>query len=227
MSKRTKYTVEEKYEILKAYENTIGTLHGFLTKYSLSKHAFYDWKYNYSKYGIDGLTDYKLRRIYSKELKELAVSDYISGGLSQREVVKKYEISGKSVLEGWVNKYNSHREIKATAKGMSQSMTKGRVTSWKERIEISLYCIAHNNDYRNAAERYQVSYQQVYQWVKKYETGGENALKDSRGRKKVEDELTPEDKIELSMKKLKVENERLRAEIAFLKKLEEIERGRS
>ncbi|WP_207225836.1 helix-turn-helix domain-containing protein, partial [Aeribacillus pallidus] len=31
---------------------------------------------------------------------------------------------------------------------------------------------------------YEVSYQQVYQWVKKYENGGEEALKDKRGRKK-------------------------------------------
>nr|WP_278342226.1 helix-turn-helix domain-containing protein [Parageobacillus thermoglucosidasius] len=27
--------------------------------------------------------------------------------------------------------------------------------------------------------------QQVYQWVKKYENGGEKALKDKRGRKKM------------------------------------------
>ena len=86
---------------------------------------------------------------------------------------------------------------------MSQSMTKGRTTSLKERIEIVLYCIAHNQDYQKAAEIYEVSYQQVYQWVRKYEYGGEDALKDGRGRKKEEAELTPEDKIKLEMKSLK------------------------
>jgi transposase len=226
VSKRTKYTAEEKYEILKMSQNAIESLQGFLNKYRLSKHAFYVWKYSYSKYGKDGLTESTTWKKYSKELKELAVRDYISGGYSLREVVTKYEITGKSVLQKWINKYNSHREIKATTKGMSQSMTNGRVTSWKERIEIALYCIAYNNDYQNAAERYQVSYQQVYQWVKKYESGGENALKDSRGRKKVKEELTSEDKIKLSIKKLEVENERLRAENAYLKKLEELERRR-
>ena len=226
MSKETKYTAEEKYEILRMSETAIESLQGFLTKHSLRKHAFYVWKYNYSKYGIDGLTDSRTWKKYSKELKELAVRDYISGGFSLREVVNKYEITGKAVLQNWVNKHNSHREIKATAKGMSQSMTKVRVTSWKERIEIALYCIAYNNDYQTAAECYQVSYRQVYQWVKKYESGGENALKDSRGRKKVEEELTSEDKIKFSVKKLEVENERLRAENAFLKKLEELEMRR-
>jgi transposase len=52
-------------------------------------------------------------------------------------------------------------------------------------------------------------------------------LKDRRGRKKPEEELTLEDRAKLSMKKLKVENERLRAENAFLKKLEELERRRT
>ena len=106
-------------------------------------------------------------------------------------------------------------------------MTKGRVTSLKERIEIVYYCIAQSKDYQQAAEVYNVSYQQVYQWVKKYESGNENALKDRRGKKKLEEELTPEDRAKLSMKKLEVENERLRVENAFLKKLEELERGRS
>jgi hypothetical protein len=66
----------------------------------------------------------------------------------------------------------------------------------------------------------------VYQWVKKYEDGGDEALKDKRGRKKEEAELTAEDKINLQIKKLERENERLRAENLFLKKLEEIERRR-
>jgi transposase len=39
-------------------------------------------------------------------------------------------------------------------------------------------------------------------------------------------ELSPEEKIKLEMKKLERENERLRAENAFLKKLEGIERRR-
>ncbi|MEF7561335.1 helix-turn-helix domain-containing protein, partial [Bacillus thuringiensis] len=73
---------------------------------------------------------------------------------------------------------------------------------------------------------YDVSYQQVYQWVKKYNNGGDEALKDRRGRKKEEQELSPEEKMKVEMKKLERENERLRAENAFLKKLEELERRR-
>jgi len=226
MSRRTKYTASEKYGILKAYENGSDTMKEILTKYNISADAFYKWKYNYSKYGIDRLRESGTCKKYSKELKQLAVKDYLSGQFSQREIVKKYEISARSILKGWVNKYNGHRETKALTKGMSRSMTKGRITSWKERIEIVLYCIAQSNDYQQVADVYNVSYQQVYHWVKKYESGGENDLKDRRGRKKFEEELTLENRIKFSMKKLEVENERLKAENAFLKKLEKLERRR-
>ena len=117
-------------------------------KYKISENAFYNWRYNYNKYGIDGLRESRTCKRYSKELKDMAVKDYLSGEYSQREIAKKYEISDKSVLKSWINKYNGHREIKATTKGMSQSMTKGRDTSWEERIEIALYCIAQNKDYQ-------------------------------------------------------------------------------
>ena len=91
---------------------------------------------------------------------------------------------------------------------------------------ILTFIIADDHDYHRTAEKYNVSYQQVYQWVKKYENGKEEALKDKRGRKKEEARLSPEEKMKLEMKKLERENERLRAENLFLRKLEEIERRR-
>lgn len=226
MSKRSKYTAEEKYQILKAYEDGFGSISEITSLYRISLATYYNWKYNYTKYGIDGLQESKKWKSYSKELKEHAVNDYLSGKYSQDQVVRKYEISDRKVLLDWVNKYNCHREIKAKPKGLGHSMTKGRSTSWKERIEIALFCIAHNHDYQQTAEVHQVSYQQVYQWVKKYESGGEDVLKDRRGRTKDEEELTLEEKIKIDMKKLKADNERLKAENAFLKKLEELERRR-
>ncbi|WP_235815933.1 helix-turn-helix domain-containing protein, partial [Aneurinibacillus migulanus] len=96
-------------------------------------------------------------------------------------------------------------------------MTKGRKTTWEERIQIVLDCLGNEKEYQDAANTYNVSYQQVYQGVKKYENGGDEALKDKRGNKKEEAKLTLEEKIKLEMKKLERENERLRAENVFLK----------
>lgn len=41
-------------------------------------------------------------------------------------------------------------------------MTKGRKTTYEERVEIVKYCIEHEMDYAQTAEKYQVSYQQIY-----------------------------------------------------------------
>ncbi|MGB9813665.1 MAG: transposase [Thermovenabulum sp.] len=54
-------------------------------------------------------------------------------------------------------------------------MTNGRKTTYDERVEIVKYCIEHQNNYAETAQKYQVSYQQVYTWVSKYENGGNEA----------------------------------------------------
>lgn len=226
MSKRTKYTAEEKLKIILEYKDSSKTILDICSFYEISKSTFRVWRYNYERYGIKGLKESMTCKHYSKVLKEQAILDYLSGLYSQNEIIKKYEISSRSVLKEWIKRYNSHRELKDTVKGLSCSMTKGRSTTLKERIEIVLYCIDNNHNYQRAAKTFKVSYQQVYNWVKKYESGGKDALIDKRGRKKEEKELTEEEKTKLVIKKLESDNERLRAENAFLKKLQEVGRRR-
>jgi transposase len=225
MSKRG-YSAEFKYEVLLAFEKRNCTIEEFCSNLQITKYSLNEWIKQYKKYGLEGLNQSKSWKPYSNELKKLAVWDYLSGEYSQYEIVDRYEISSRAVLQKWVNRYNSLRELKDTSKGRTSSMTKGRKTTWDERIQVVLDCLGNGKDYQKTAETYEVSYQQVYQWVKKYEDGGDEALKDKRGRKKVEAELNPEEKIRFEMKKLERENERLRAENLFLKKLEELERRR-
>jgi transposase len=174
---------------------------------------------------MDGLQDSTGWKRYSKEVKIAAVFDYLSGSYSLTDVLRKYEISSHSVLDKWIKNYNGHRELKDTQR-MSSSMIKGRSTTLEERLEIVMHCLKNGKNYHQASELFKVSYQQVYQWVKKYEKDGEAGLKDKRGQHKAELELTSEEKVQREMKRLERENERLRAENAFLKKLEEIERRR-
>ena len=46
------------------------------------------------------------------------------------------------------------------------------------------YCLEHNRDYKGTANKYDVSYYQVYSWLKKYEISGEDGLLDKRGHHK-------------------------------------------
>jgi transposase len=223
---RSKFSAEDKLEILTVVESGKYSLDEIASMYSVDKSTIKTWRYNLEHYGAASLSEATTSKRYSVELKNAAIEDFLSDQYSLREIARKYEISDKGVLRRWIQKYNEHREIKAGSKGMSHSMTKGRSTTLKERIDIVLYCLSNQKDYRRAAEAYDVSYQQVYSWVRKYEVDGEEALKDGRGTKKPEPELSPEDKTNREMKKLQRENERLRAENEFLKKLEELERRR-
>jgi transposase len=222
---KSTFTAQEKYELIVAFEDRQTSVPKFCSQYNISKETINKWIYLFQTYGMDGLENSTGWKRYSKEVKTAAVLDYLSGNFSMTEIVRKYEMSGKSVLEKWIKNYNSHRELKETQR-MSNSMIKGRSTTLEERLEIVMYCLRNERNYHQALELFKVSYQQVYQWVKKYEKDGEDGLTDKRGRSKSEPELTPEEKIQREMKRLERENERLRAENAFLKKLEELERRR-
>ncbi|MDU6522142.1 helix-turn-helix domain-containing protein [Clostridium sp.] len=73
-------------------------------------------------------------------------------------------------------------------------MTNGRKTTYEERIEIVSFCIAKAHDYNLTSNKFNVSYQQVYTWVKKYNKNGYNALVDRRGKNKSFEELTESEK---------------------------------
>lgn len=61
-----------------------------------------------------------------------------------------------------------------------------RKTTIKERKEAVEYCIEHERNYKEIAVIFGVSYSQIYSWVKKYDTNGEEALLDKRGHHKTD-----------------------------------------
>ena len=162
-------------------------------------------------------------KVYSAEFKVSAVKAYLRGEGSYRDLCKRFGISHHDILRDWVLWYNGHREFKerSSAKGEIY-MTKGRKTTQEERAEIVAFCIEHNKDYGLTVETYNVSYQQIYAWVRKYEEGGVDKLKDNRGRTKPVEEMTEVEKLKAEMKILEAKNRQLEIENEFIKKLQEL-----
>ncbi|MGY3751159.1 helix-turn-helix domain-containing protein [Vagococcus acidifermentans] len=106
---------------------------------------------------------------------------------------------------------------------MSSKRASKKVT-FQERIEIVEFTIAHELDYQAAIKKYEVSYQQVYNWVKKYEKFGIDSLQDRRGHNKSKEELSEIDKLKLENKQLKARNLYLEMEKDLEKKLQELNR---
>ena len=192
-----------------------------------NKKTVISWVRNYDSIGEKAFDDKSKNKSYSKQLKMSAIHDYLNGEGSYDDITKKYNIYSKSTLISWVMKYNSHKEIKEYNPKGDVYMTKSRKTTIDEKLEVVKYCVDHNHEYKLAAEHFNLPYSQVYQWVKKYDEKGKDGLKDGRGRKKQESELSETDKLKRKLEILEARNRRLEMENDVLKKLEEIERRRS
>ena len=163
---------------------------------------------------------------YSAELKLHAVQDYLAGKGSLRQICKQYEIKDNRQLRHWISCYNGHKEMRqlSGAKGAIY-MTKGRKTTQDERAQIVAFCIEHGKDYALTVETYQVSYQQIYSWVRKYEASGVDGLVDRRGKAKPENELTEAERLRQENRMLQAMLKDKEMEIALLKKLRELRGG--
>lgn len=100
-----------------------------------------------------------------------------------------------------------------------------RKTTQEERVQIARECIENGNNYAEIAVKYQVSYQNVYTWVKKYRQLGEAGLEDRRGQRTAQQEpRTEEERLRIENAQLKHELYLARMERDLLKKLKEIRR---
>lgn len=191
----------------------------------ISREQFRRWVNKYKLNGAEGLKTHSKNTYYSLELKYSAINDYISGKGSLCDICSKYNISSQSILQNWVLKYNnSHNKWKSHNTKENKIMTKGRKTTYKERVEIVAFCIENNDNYQLTSDKYKVSYQQVYTWVRKYKENGYESLKDNRGKRKNIDQMSEAEKLNAQIRLLQAKNKQLEMENKFLKKLEEIER---
>lgn len=226
MGRKEKFPASEKLQAIQEYLSGKRSLSQISRDMNITRNAFYAWLKKYQLYGVEGLKNSKKNKYYSEEIKIQAVQDYLKGKGSQSEVCRKYEISALGILQQWIKKYNGHETFKTHNSEGDKNMTKGRKTTFDERVTIVSFCIANNYNYQESANKFQVSYQQIYTWVKKYENHGPESLSDHRGNRKTLEEMSESEKLTAQLKLLEAENNRLKMENDYLKKLDEIERRR-
>ena len=190
----------------------------------VTRNAVKTWVRIYESFGEEYFFQKKNQQ-FSLEEKRQAVEYFLSGKGSMIATCKKFSIPSTNSLAKWIKRYNGHEDTSSSGGG--KIMTKGRKTTFEERIEIVSDCLKAGQNYEEAAEKYQVSYQQVYQWVHKYKEHGIDGLIDRRGRTKPVSEMSELEKIKAENKILRAQLERKELENIFLKKVDEIERRRS
>ena len=182
------------------------------------------WARKYSCHGVDSFETKERNTSYTKEFKEKVVKEYLNGEGSLVDLIVKYKLHSDETLRCWVNMYNSHIELKDYDPKPEVYMADTLKTTYEERVEIVKYCLEHGKDYKGTAAHYGCNYGQLYQWVKKYEKNGEEALIDKRGKRKKEEELTDIEKANRRIAQLERQNKELKERYEILKKAEERER---
>lgn len=221
---KSPHTPEWKITVIKKYLSGEGSYERLAVAYGIGSKTLKEWVHRYQEHGASAFYRTAGNAHYSKEFKTMCVESVLKGEGSVDDIVAKNNISSRSVLNTWITLYNANMELKDYEPKREVYMAEaGRKTTLEERKEIVEYCIAHGNDYKGAASQFEVSYSQVYSWVKKCRESGEEGLEDKRGHHKSDGEVD-------ELERLRRENQRLKRQLAerdmlceLLKKVKEFE----
>lgn len=178
MGRKPKCTVEEKISAVEDYLNGIRSVSEIMVDLSIkSTRTIRNWILAYQNGGIEALCSVTANHSYSSGFKIEMVRKYINGEGSVTDLCARYGIPAHATLQKWISLYNANRELRDYDPKREVYMAEARrKTTLAERKEIVEYCITHNRDYKGTASLYDVSYSQVYSWVRKYDTAGEEKL---------------------------------------------------
>lgn len=221
---KSKHSPEFRAMVAQEYIDGVGSAYYLADKYQVGRATIQKWVALFRAHGIDAFVTQAGNKSYTKEFKLSCVEAVVSGKGSSVDIASQNNVY-PAILESWIKLYNANRELRDYCPKREVYMAEARrKTSIEERKEIVEYCIEHNRNYKETASIYDVSYSQVYSWVKKYDAYGEEALTDKRGRHKADDEVD-------ELERLRRENIRLKRQLEekdmlaeLLKKVQEFER---
>jgi transposase len=163
---------------------------------------------------------------YDKEFKRLVVQDYLAGGGGYKRLASKYGVDHGQIRH-WVGSYRQNGDDELTKKFSHYSAEfKLRVLEHMWREELSFTQTVHLFNLRGGGGV-------VSSWQRKYHEGGITALiSKPRGRPKQMKLPTSPNSSNVqpteakTLEELQRENDYLRAEVAYLKKLDALVRAK-
>ena len=221
---KPKYAAVLKLAVVQEYLSGSGSQKSLASKYGVGHTSVEDWIRNYRTRGEEAFSHRQGNSTYSSAFKIRCVEAVLRSEGGVDDIVTKYNISSRSVLLRWIKRYNANRELTDYDPKREVYMADARrKTTLEERKKITEYCVAHASDYKGTAALYDVSYNQVYTWVKKYLEAGESGLEDRRGHHKGDDEVDELVRLRRENLRLKRRLEEQEMVVDLLKKVKEFE----
>ena len=160
---------------------------------------------------------------YDEQFKLKLIKEYLSGEMGRKAVARKYNVPGTTLLR-WIQGYKQH--------GMQALAPKpARGYSAQFKLTVLKRMWAENLSYQKVAALFDIrSPGRIGQWVEHYYSGGLVALEPEQpGPKKMNKDLNDPSNLPLAepvltREQLLKQNLELRAEVAYLKKLDALMR---
>lgn len=180
MGRKSKLSNELRIELVKKVLEGKQTIQSLAKEYGVAKSSLMTWKKKYLELGEKSIIVDNKNKHYTREIREKAIKSYLHNEGSLFEICKKYGITSVSVLNYWIRDYK-----KSLDKNGNYRVPRKHVRKTVEaKIEAITYCQNNDYDYNSTIQKFDISYQQIYSWVKKYEAGGAEALVDNRGKRR-------------------------------------------
>ena len=163
----------------------------------------------------------KARQTTPEERLEI-VQDCLANDKNYGAMALKYNCSYQQV-RNWVLRYEKMGSAGLEDRRGRRAGTQPARTP-EERLEIVQDCLANDKNYGAMALKYNCSYQQIRNWVLRYEKMGSAGLEDRRGRRAgTQPARTPEEELRDKIAELEQRNRDLQMENDLLKKVRELE----
>ena len=168
------------------------------------------------------------KKSLTSEERVAAVQEYLDGKGGYKAIARKYNI-GATTMKRMVCRAKTEG-IESVAKASpyrhyTNEIKEAAVEDYLNgKGSLTEICIKYKN-YTLTVEKYNISYQQIYSWVRKYEINGVEGLIDHRGKSKKQEDLTEADRLRMENKILQAKLKDQEMEIKLLKKLRELRGG--
>lgn len=154
----------------------------------------------------------------SDEDKIRIAKEYVNGTLGLKKLAKKYNIKSHNSIKGWILKFNITGEHNLVGSGIAKN---NDTYSGTFKRTVVKYFLEHDDYIYETADKFNVSTTALHKWIKDYNDSDTIlALKDKNGDiDAMSKSKNEKDAKELQNEQLLIENEKLRAEVEYLKKL--------
>lgn len=172
MSRKKKISFENKLRAVTKYLEGEASCSQLAFQLGVNPYTIKDWATAYQYQGPEGLKPLKHNPNYSTKFKLKCIEGYLTGEGSLQELARKFGLRSHEQLRQWALKYNSHKELKDYNPIPAVYHMASRKTTKEERLEIVNYCLGHDSNYKETAQKFGCSYSQVYNWCRKYKLNG-------------------------------------------------------